>query len=156
MQKLWIKYDRSGRSLGEAFVVFSRREDCFEAIRQFDGKKAAGQEIYLTLMDEQGVVSSLRSRFSRSEQREGGRRANELRRDSRNKSKSHKKTPEELDAELEAYMSGTQPQELEQQQEAEPPAAVETTASRNDLANDDANKESSQVYHATDDMAMEA
>jgi hypothetical protein len=85
--------------------VFARRADCFEAIRQFDGKKAAGQEIYLTLLDDQGIVSSLRSRFARNED-DGGRRRGDGRRENKQKRGHQKKTPEELDAELDAYMSG--------------------------------------------------
>lgn len=40
--KLQLRYDRSGRSEGVAFVTYEDREDAAEAIKQFDGANANG------------------------------------------------------------------------------------------------------------------
>ncbi|KAL6868411.1 hypothetical protein J3F83DRAFT_773450 [Trichoderma novae-zelandiae] len=48
--KLQLRYDRSGRSEGVAFVTYENRDDAAEAVRQFDGANANGQPIRLTLM----------------------------------------------------------------------------------------------------------
>jgi THO complex subunit 4 len=53
--KLQLRYDRSGRSEGVAFVTYDRKADATEAIRQFDGANANGQPIKLSLM--QGAPS---------------------------------------------------------------------------------------------------
>ncbi|KAL9484586.1 hypothetical protein ACSS6W_003375 [Trichoderma asperelloides] len=45
--KLQLRYDRSGRSEGVAFVTYEDREDAAEAIKQFDGANANGQPIRL-------------------------------------------------------------------------------------------------------------
>lgn len=42
MTKLIIKYDKSGRSTGEAVVAFERSDDAGKAIEEFDGKTAKG------------------------------------------------------------------------------------------------------------------
>ncbi|KFA61458.1 hypothetical protein S40285_03410 [Stachybotrys chlorohalonatus IBT 40285] len=50
VSKLQLRYDRAGRSDGVAFVIYERKEDATEAIRQFDGANANGQPIRLSLM----------------------------------------------------------------------------------------------------------
>lgn len=40
--KLQLRYDRSGRSEGVAFVTYEEREDAMEAVKQFDGANANG------------------------------------------------------------------------------------------------------------------
>ncbi|KAL6908443.1 RNA-binding domain-containing protein [Trichoderma evansii] len=45
--KLQLRYDRSGRSEGVAFVTYEDKEDAAEAIKQFDGANANGQPIRL-------------------------------------------------------------------------------------------------------------
>lgn len=56
-----LQYDRSGRSDGVAYANFQYATDAEEAVRQFDGKKAAGIEISVKLLDES---SQLRNRLS--------------------------------------------------------------------------------------------
>lgn len=158
IEKLWIKYDRSGRSLGEAYVVYRRRDDCFEAIRRFDGRKAAGQEIYLSLLDDQGVVSSLRTRFGvRPEERDDrhGRREREGRgrgrgaRDRRRRGDKERRVPktaDELDAELEAYMGRSSNQGANEGSNGKDGGAEEKAAGSAEGA----------AIGAGDDMAMEA
>ncbi|EHK15398.1 uncharacterized protein TRIVIDRAFT_38353 [Trichoderma virens Gv29-8] len=48
--KLQLRYDRSGRSEGVAFVTYESKDDAAEAVRQFDGANANGQPIRLTVM----------------------------------------------------------------------------------------------------------
>ncbi|PTB65314.1 RNA-binding domain-containing protein, partial [Trichoderma citrinoviride] len=48
--KLQLRYDRSGRSEGVAFVTYESRDDAAEAVRQFDGANANGQPIRLTIL----------------------------------------------------------------------------------------------------------
>ncbi|KAM0481319.1 hypothetical protein ACHAPX_003423 [Trichoderma viride] len=48
--KLQLRYDRSGRSEGVAFVTYEDNEDAAEAIKQFDGANANGQPIRLTAL----------------------------------------------------------------------------------------------------------
>ncbi|OTA01783.1 hypothetical protein A9Z42_0021080 [Trichoderma parareesei] len=48
--KLQLRYDRSGRSEGVAFVTYESSSDAAEAVRQFDGANANGQPIRLTIL----------------------------------------------------------------------------------------------------------
>ncbi|RFU79101.1 hypothetical protein TARUN_3110 [Trichoderma arundinaceum] len=48
--KLQLRYDRSGRSEGVAFVTYEEKEDALEAIKQFDGANANGQPIRLSTL----------------------------------------------------------------------------------------------------------
>ncbi|OPB39002.1 hypothetical protein A0O28_0047070 [Trichoderma guizhouense] len=48
--KLQLRYDRSGRSEGVAFVTYESKDDAAEAVRQFDGANANGQPIRLSIM----------------------------------------------------------------------------------------------------------
>jgi THO complex subunit 4 len=45
-----LRYDRAGRSDGQAFVSYERLNDANKAIREFDGANAKGQPIRLVLM----------------------------------------------------------------------------------------------------------
>ena len=45
-----LRYDRSGRSTGTAFVTYPKVSSANRAIREFDGANAAGQPIRLTLL----------------------------------------------------------------------------------------------------------
>lgn len=49
VSKLQLRYDRAGRSDGVAFVIYERKEDATEAIRQFDGANANGSSYSLCL-----------------------------------------------------------------------------------------------------------
>ncbi|KAL7943465.1 hypothetical protein V8C42DRAFT_329136 [Trichoderma barbatum] len=48
--KLQLRYDRSGRSEGTAFVTYESRDDAAEAVKQFDGANANGQPIRLSMV----------------------------------------------------------------------------------------------------------
>ncbi|KAM0252133.1 hypothetical protein ACHAQJ_007873 [Trichoderma viride] len=48
--KLQLRYDRSGRSEGVAFVTYEEKDDAAEAVKQFDGANANGQPIRLTAL----------------------------------------------------------------------------------------------------------
>ncbi|ODQ55028.1 RNA-binding domain-containing protein [Saitoella complicata NRRL Y-17804] len=63
-----LTYDNAGRSTGIAYVVYESIADARDAIRQFDGQKAAGQPLAIS-MDGSGVPSG-RGR-SRSPPRRG-------------------------------------------------------------------------------------
>lgn len=43
--KLQLRYDRSGRSEGVAFVTYESKDDAAEAVRQFDGANANGTSL---------------------------------------------------------------------------------------------------------------
>lgn len=42
VQRLQLRFDRSGRSEGTAYVTYESKDDALEAIRQFDGANANG------------------------------------------------------------------------------------------------------------------
>lgn len=48
--KLRIRYDKSGRSTGEAIVAFETSEDADRAIEEFNGKSAKGQLTFLAVL----------------------------------------------------------------------------------------------------------
>lgn len=58
-----IHYDRSGRSQGDANVVFSRPEDAEDAIAKFDGKRAAGLRIEVKIDHRRDPAADLSERF---------------------------------------------------------------------------------------------
>ncbi|EMR08368.1 hypothetical protein PNEG_03208 [Pneumocystis murina B123] len=109
VSKLNIKYDRSGRSTGIAFVSFERIEDAHNAINQFNGANAAGQPITLTLdlqpsRKSQRKSDSLFGRISNF-------KVDPYRRKLFNNYRSYRrlegeyKTQEDLDNELDKYMN---------------------------------------------------
>ncbi|QNQ00612.1 Conserved hypothetical protein [Yarrowia lipolytica] len=122
-----IHYDRSGRSLGDANVVFSRPEDAQDAIDKFDGKRAAGLKIEVKIDHRRDPALDLSERFGprdrslspgrdrpyggyredRPPRRGRGGRGGRGRREggsSTGRIPKEKKTVEELDAELDSYM----------------------------------------------------
>lgn len=50
MRDVSLRYDRSGRSDGTAFVVYDLIADARTAVREFDGANARGQPIRLTIL----------------------------------------------------------------------------------------------------------
>lgn len=134
VRRVRLSFDRTGRSEGRATANFETREDAQEAVRRFNGKKAAGLEIAVNLMDEPYSLykrfppgtsrypdgeNSLSGRLeprSRRGHRGGGgtgARGDHFGRDSgsenRRPARPTKKTLEELDAELTSYMNGDVP-----------------------------------------------
>jgi THO complex subunit 4 len=61
---LSLKYDRSGRSAGTAFITYQTTSSANRAIREFDGANAAGQPIRLTLLPTAPSIDLIRGRVA--------------------------------------------------------------------------------------------
>ncbi|XP_060817192.1 THO complex subunit 4 [Bombus pascuorum] len=116
-----VHYDRSGRSLGSADVIFERRADAIKAMKQYNGVPLDGREMNIQVATSEIPVTSIRggprlsssnftqrpqSRFRGSRGTGSVRGRGTGRRGGRGGSRQVTKTPtaEELDAELEAYV----------------------------------------------------
>ncbi|KAG5311477.1 RNA and export factor-binding protein 2 [Trachymyrmex septentrionalis] len=116
-----VHYDRSGRSLGSADVIFERRADAIKAMKQYHGVPLDGREMNIQVATSELPITSVRGpRLSgvnytqRPQARFRGNRGTGSirgrgsggRRGGRGGTRQTTKTPtaEELDAELEAYV----------------------------------------------------
>ncbi|KAG5518098.1 hypothetical protein PMAC_003284 [Pneumocystis sp. 'macacae'] len=90
--KLSIKYDRSGRSTGVAYVNFEKIEDAHNAINQFNG---------------QPITLTLDLQPPRKSQKETGSLISRISNFKIKKEKGKYKTREDLDNELDKYMNVT-------------------------------------------------
>ncbi|KAK3908466.1 Aly/REF export factor 2 [Frankliniella fusca] len=125
-----VHYDRSGRSLGTADVIFERRSDAVKAVKQYNGVPLDGRPMDIAL-----ATNDVATAIPRSSQRtsggnsnfaqnrpqnrvgggnfrnaRGGRGTRGAGRGGRGGGRSAKSVPtaEELDAELDAYVSKVQ------------------------------------------------
>jgi hypothetical protein len=114
-----LDYDISGRSIGTAIANFNSPYEAEEAVRRFNGRKAAGVIISVELYylnsdrrtgryDSRGPSNSGRRRDShpRRGNDDGDRSDAKPYRRSERAARKPKKTLEELDAELTSYMNG--------------------------------------------------
>ncbi|KAK9890938.1 hypothetical protein WA026_012278 [Henosepilachna vigintioctopunctata] len=109
-----VHYDRSGRSLGTADVIFERRSDAIKAMKQYNGVPLDGRAMNIQLTTSE-IPSPVRRtsgvgagpKFQNRSPRGAGRARNTRGRPAgrgRNPRNQRKPpTAEELDAELEAY-----------------------------------------------------
>ncbi|CAG9859959.1 unnamed protein product [Phyllotreta striolata] len=108
-----VHYDRSGRSLGTADVIFERKSDAIKAMKQYNGVPLDGRAMNIQLTTSE-IPSPIRRSVvgERKFQRSPPRRGNKGRptrgrggggRNVRGQGPKKQPTAEELDAELDAY-----------------------------------------------------
>ncbi|XP_023019695.1 RNA and export factor binding protein 1 [Leptinotarsa decemlineata] len=106
-----VHYDRSGRSLGTADVIFERRSDAIKAMKQYNGVPLDGRAMNIQLTTSE-IPSPMRRpvgerKFQNRSPRGGRSRPSSRGRGGGRNVRNQRKPPtaEELDAELEAYSS---------------------------------------------------
>jgi len=124
MRSAVVHYDRSGRSLGTGHVMFDRRGDAMNALKQYDGVHLDGRPMRISMegggsggsgggggggqsngVKRLGGSRGGRGGSSRGSSRGGGGRGRGGRSGGDRKEKETPKTAEELDAELDAYVN---------------------------------------------------
>jgi THO complex subunit 4 len=119
LQSLHLKYDTLGRSDGVAYVVYTHIEDAKEAIRKYNGAKAAGQQITVTLIGERppNAAASVRQprlqgggggRFTRGGGRHGPQGRGGGGRRGGGGDRRPARTQEDLDRELDDYLNSSE------------------------------------------------
>eukprot|EP00922_Rhytidocystis_sp_ex-Travisia-forbesii_P007250 GHVS01010556.1.p1 GENE.GHVS01010556.1~~GHVS01010556.1.p1 ORF type:complete len:293 (-),score=63.82 GHVS01010556.1:152-1030(-) len=62
VERVWIEYDRFDRSTGVGGCIFRRQSDALKAVKQLDGRRVAGQNIELVIVDNMREEMGGRSR----------------------------------------------------------------------------------------------
>lgn len=103
-----VHYDRSGRSLGTADVIFERRSDAIKAMKQYNGVPLDGRAMNIQLTTSE-IPSPVRrigggdKKFQNRSPRGGKTRPTRGRGGRNPRNQRKQPTAEELDAELDAY-----------------------------------------------------
>ncbi|OEH78633.1 RNA recognition motif-containing protein [Cyclospora cayetanensis] len=75
LNKVWIDFDRTDRSLGTGGCVFKSVSDARRAVEAFDGRRIEGKALHLELQGPRGVQGDsdgFRGGFRRGPERRGG------------------------------------------------------------------------------------
>ncbi|XP_076366696.1 THO complex subunit 4-B-like [Tachypleus tridentatus] len=103
LKKAAVHYDKSGRSLGTADVVFEQRSDAVKAMKQYNGVPLDGRPMSIQIVTSITQRGAISSRIGSAVRGERGRSRGQ----GRGRGGQNRKLPtaEELDAELDAYVN---------------------------------------------------
>lgn len=119
IKKAAVHYDRTGRSLGTADVVFEKKQDALRAVKKYNGVQLDGREMNIQITESVAAVVAARpiSANTSFSPRRGGLSRGGLRRGTfsgrgrggaRRGANKPAKTQAELDADLDTYTSKMQ------------------------------------------------
>ena len=141
-----LRVNTHGKAVGTAFVDFDHPQDAMRAIREYDGRLAAGQIITVTttmpLADRIGRAPGASAAPARENRREKAR----AKKGKKERVRKQPKSLEDLDKELTMYMNG----------EAGAEAPTETSADADANATAPAPAQQEQPQPDTDDAAPDA